>query len=48
VFFIVLVVYLPIAIVDRASLDDGLNYFGDTMMYCGTVLLLAGAMPRKA
>jgi hypothetical protein len=41
-----LVVYLPIAIVDRASLDNGLNYFGDTLMYCGTVLLLAGAMPR--
>jgi uncharacterized membrane protein YphA (DoxX/SURF4 family) len=46
VFFIVLVVYVPIAIVDRASLDDGLNYFGDTLMYCGTILLLAGALPR--
>jgi uncharacterized membrane protein len=48
VFFIVLVVYVPIAIVDRASLDDGLNYFGDTLMYCGTILLLAGALPREA
>jgi uncharacterized membrane protein YphA (DoxX/SURF4 family) len=48
VFFIVLIVYVPIAIVDRASLDDGLNYFGDTLMYCGTILLLAGAMPREA
>jgi uncharacterized membrane protein YphA (DoxX/SURF4 family) len=48
VFFIVLVVYVPIAIVDRASLDNGLNYFGDTLMFCGTILLLAGAMPREA
>jgi uncharacterized membrane protein YphA (DoxX/SURF4 family) len=47
VFFVVLVVYVPIAIVDRASLDNGLNYFGDTLMYCGTVLLFAGAMPRE-
>jgi uncharacterized membrane protein YphA (DoxX/SURF4 family) len=43
----ILVVYLPIAIVDRASIDNGLNYFFDTLMYCGTVLLLAGAMPRE-
>ena len=47
VFFVVLVVYVPIAVVDRASLDDGLNYFGDTLMFCGTVLLLAGAMARE-
>jgi len=48
VLLVVLVVYLPIAVVDRASLDNGLNYFGDTLMYCGTVLLLAGAMPRES
>ena len=42
-----LAVYVPIAVVDRASLDNGLNYFGDTLMFCGTVLLLAGAMPRE-
>jgi len=47
VLFVVLVVYVPIAIVDRASLDNGLNYFADTLMFCGTVLLLAGAMPRE-
>jgi hypothetical protein len=34
--------------VDRASLDDGLNYVADTLMFCGTVLLLARAMPRQA
>jgi uncharacterized membrane protein YphA (DoxX/SURF4 family) len=48
VLFVELVVYLPIGFVDRASLDDGLNYVGDTLMYCGAVLLLACAMPREA
>jgi uncharacterized membrane protein len=48
VFFLVLVVYVPIAFVQRASLDNGLNYIFDTLMFCGAVLLLAGAMPREA
>ena len=43
-----LAVYVPIAIVDRASLGNGLNYMADTLMFCGAVLLLAGAMPREA
>jgi uncharacterized membrane protein YphA (DoxX/SURF4 family) len=43
-----LAVYVPIAVVERASLDKGLNYLGDTLMYCGTILLLAGAMPRTS
>jgi len=43
-----LAVYGPIAIVDRASLGNGLNYMADTLMFCGAVLLLAGAMPREA
>jgi uncharacterized membrane protein YphA (DoxX/SURF4 family) len=47
VLFVEVVVYLPIAVVERASLDKGLNYMADTLMYCGAVLLLAGAMPRK-
>ena len=47
VLFVELVVYLPIAVVERASLDKGFNYLGDTLMFCGTVLLLAGAMPRE-
>ena len=46
VLFLVLVVYVPMAVVERASLE-GLNYLGDTLMYCGAVLLLAGAMPRE-
>ncbi|HYL61755.1 MAG TPA: hypothetical protein VE077_03960 [Candidatus Methylomirabilis sp.] len=48
VLFVVLVVYVPIAVVERASLDNGLNYLFDTLMFCGTVLLLAGALPREA
>jgi len=47
VLFVELVVYVPIGVADRASLDNGLNFVGDTLMYCGAVLLLAGAMPRE-
>ena len=47
VLFVELVVYVPIAIVDRASLSSGLNYMADTLMFCGAVLLLAGAMPGE-
>jgi uncharacterized membrane protein YphA (DoxX/SURF4 family) len=46
VLFIELAVYVPIAVVERASLDKGLNYMGDTLMFCGAVLMLASAMPR--
>jgi len=48
VLFVELVVYVPIGIVDRASLGQGFNYVADTLMFCGTVLLLAGGMPREA
>ena len=47
VLIVELAVYVPIAVVERASIDNGLNYMGDTLMFCGTVLLLAGAMPRE-
>ena len=42
-----LAVYVPIGVVERASLGKGLNYVADTLMFCGAVLLLAGAMPRE-
>ncbi len=45
VFFVVLVVYVPIAIVGFSSLES-LNYLADTLMFGGTVLLLAGALPQ--
>src|SRR5215831_11233466 len=48
VLLVELFVYVPIAVVERASLDKGFNYMADTLMYCGAVLLLAGAMPREA
>jgi uncharacterized membrane protein len=48
VLFVELVVYVPIAVVDRASLNNGFNYLADTLMFCGALLLLAGAMPREA
>ena len=48
VLLVVLVVYVPIGVVDRASIDNGFNYLADTLMFCGAVLLLAGAMPREA
>lgn len=43
----VLIVYVPIAIAQHSDLE-GLNYFFDTLMFGGTVLLLAGALPREA
>jgi uncharacterized membrane protein YphA (DoxX/SURF4 family) len=42
-----LAVYVPIGVVERASMDKGLNFVFDTMMFCGTVLLLARAMPKE-
>jgi uncharacterized membrane protein YphA (DoxX/SURF4 family) len=42
-----LFVYVPIGVVERASLDNGLNFVLDTLMFCGAVFLLAGAMPRE-
>jgi uncharacterized membrane protein len=48
VLFVELVVYVPIGVVERASLSKGLNYVADTLMFCGAVLLLAGAMPSEA
>jgi len=47
VLFLILVVYVPLGIVYRGHLDNGFNYPADTLMYCGALLLLAGAMPRE-
>ncbi len=47
VLFVVLVVYVPIAVAEYASIE-GFNYLGDTLMYGGALLLLAGAMPHYA
>jgi uncharacterized membrane protein len=45
VFFVELAVYVPIAVVGRANLES-FNYMADTLMFCGSILLLAGAMPK--
>lgn len=42
-----LVVYVPFAIGNRATFA-GFNFLGDTLMFAGTILLLAGALPRGA
>jgi uncharacterized membrane protein YphA (DoxX/SURF4 family) len=47
VLLVELVVYAPIGVVERASLV-GFNFMADTLMFCGAVFLLAGAMPREA
>ena len=47
VLLVELAVYIPIAVVQRASLDLGFNYMADTLMFCGAVFLLAGAMPHE-
>jgi uncharacterized membrane protein len=47
VLFVELVVYVPIAVMDRATIE-GFNYMADTLMFCGAVLLLAEAMPRAS
>jgi len=39
-------VYIPIGVVERATIV-GFNFMADTLMYCGAVLLLASAMPRR-
>ena len=46
VLFVEFVVYVPIAVVERASLI-GFNYMADTLMFCGAVFLLADAMSRE-
>jgi uncharacterized membrane protein YphA (DoxX/SURF4 family) len=47
VFVVELIVYVPIGVANRGSLV-GINFLDDTLMYCGAVLLLAGAMPKAA
>ena len=43
----VLFVYGPILAANLSSVDDGLNYFADTIAFSGAALLLADAWPRE-
>ena len=42
----ILWVYLPIVVVAPTSVE-ALNYFFDTLLFCGTILLVAGAMKKE-
>jgi uncharacterized membrane protein len=45
---LVLFIYVPIlARAAQAELTEGLNYVADTLLFGGTVLLVAAAMPRN-
>jgi len=47
ILLIVLVIYLPILISIPSDIGNGLNYFADTLMFAGTILLLADALPKE-
>jgi len=45
---LVLLLYLPIlAIAKPADLTEALNYVGDTLLFAGAVLCMAGSLPRR-
>jgi len=44
VFLMILLIYLPITIASPADIANAVNYFADTLMFSGTLLLLADAM----
>jgi uncharacterized membrane protein len=44
---VLLCVYLPILVAFVGNIAQGLNYFADTLMFAGAVLLLARALPEK-
>ena len=45
VFVVVMVIYLPMMIVKFFNIEDGLNYFADTLVLSGVGLSLAGMLP---
>jgi len=47
IFLLVMFVYLPTLVAHPADIGNELNYFADTLMYSGAVLLLADAMPKE-
>ena len=46
VFAVVLIVYLPILVASPADSGTAVNYFADTLMVCGDLLLLAASIPK--
>jgi uncharacterized membrane protein len=47
ILLIVVVIYLPILVSIPADIGNGLNYFADTLLFSGTALLLADALPKE-
>jgi len=47
VLLLVVLVYLPILVARLKDIDNGFNYFVDTLAFSGAVLLLADAMPKE-
>jgi uncharacterized membrane protein len=47
ILLVVLVIYLPILISIPSDIGNGLNYFADTLLFSGTALLLADALPKE-
>jgi uncharacterized membrane protein len=47
ILLIALVIYLPILISIPSDIGNGLNYFADTLLFAGTILLLADALPKE-
>lgn len=47
VLLIILVIYLPIEIAAPSDIGQALNYFADTLVFCGAALLLADALPKE-
>jgi uncharacterized membrane protein len=47
IILVLLFVYLPLWGASLPDISLGLNYFADTLMFCGAALLLAQAMPKE-
>jgi uncharacterized membrane protein len=48
ILFLCLFIYLPIVIVIPSEIGNGLNYFVDTLLLSGAVLILADALPSES
>jgi uncharacterized membrane protein YphA (DoxX/SURF4 family) len=44
--FYMLAVYTPILLATPGDVNNGFNYFFDTLMFCGALLMLAGSLPK--
>jgi len=47
VLLLMIFVYAPMLAASLSDIDNGLDFFADTLMFSGAVLLLAEAMPRE-